>query len=210
MMSELKYMVVPLICPLGWNELNIVRIESELGGLFVDVLCVVGKGGRGGRTMFVGDHDGTGRGAVSANVAWWPVVAEEHVPYLSFLLKCDLKGLQFVLWPSYNLKFYIPIPQNQLTFDQILQQAELPNPGPEYYEARRRLWLTPRMVPSPRGLSSAREKLEEILSRPNAVHSINLWNNGLERVWKGLSSGGNLKIRLPMALVVRILQSFFL
>lgn len=126
---------------------------------------------------------------------------------ISFLLKCDLKGLQFVLWPSYNLKIYIPIPQNHLTFDQILQQAELPNPGPEYYEARRHLWLTPRMAPSPQGLSSAREKLEEILSRPNAVHSINLWNNGLERVWKGLSSGKNLKSRLPMALVVRILKS---
>ncbi len=140
----------------------------------------------------------------------WPggCNSEEHVPYLSFLLKCDLKGLQFVLWPSYNLNFYVPIPQNHLTFDQILQHTELPNPGPEYYEARRRLWLTPRISPSPQGPSSAREKLEEILSRPNAVHSINLWNNGLERVWKGLSSGGNLKSRLPMALVVRILESF--
>jgi len=97
--------------------------------------------------------------------------------------------------------------QPRPTFDQILENAELPSPGPDYFAARRRLWLTPRVDvdPTPPTPSAARDKLEEILSHPNSAHSSEVWNNGLERVWKGLSSGGRLKNRLPMNLIIKII-----
>jgi len=107
-----------------------------------------------------------------------------------------------VLRSLHTLGFDICLSQERLTFDQILQQAELPEPGPDYFEARRQLWLTPRITPTSPSPSAARQKLENMLSRPNAIYSIELWNNGLERVWKGLCSGGKLKTRLPMALIV--------
>ncbi|KAF9534714.1 hypothetical protein CPB83DRAFT_211061, partial [Crepidotus variabilis] len=102
--------------------------------------------------------------------------------------------------------------QQTLTFDQLLQESELPLPGPEYYEARRKLWLTPRPSPPtpPSVASDARERLEEILSQPNAVYNREVWNNGLEKVWKGLSSGGKLKTRLPMNMIIKIVHASWL
>lgn len=89
------------------------------------------------------------------------------------------------------------------TFEQVLQHADLPEPGPAYYQARRRLWLTPRKDLAPRLTPSlAQKKLEAMLNQPNAIHSIQAWNNGLERVWQGLCSGGKLKTFLPMSLIV--------
>lgn len=91
------------------------------------------------------------------------------------------------------------------SFEQVLQHADLPEPGPGYYEARRRLWLTPlpdlphRQIPSP-----AQQKLEDFLNKPNAIH----WNKALGRVWRGLSSGGKLKNHLPMNLIVCISRPF--
>jgi len=49
-----------------------------------------------------------------------------------------------------------------------------------------------------------RLKLEEILNRPGAVESEEIWKGGIEKVWKGLVGGGRLKRRLPMGIVVRI------
>jgi hypothetical protein len=89
------------------------------------------------------------------------------------------------------------------TFEQVLQHADLPEPGPDYYEARRRLWLTPsRDLPLRRAPSLAQRKLEDMLNQSNAIHSIEVWSNGLERVWQGLCSGGKLKSHLPMNLIV--------
>jgi len=90
------------------------------------------------------------------------------------------------------------------TFEQVLQHADLPQPGPDYYEARRRLWLTPSTdLPRRQAPSLAQRKLEDMLNQSNPIHSIEVWSNGLERVWKGLCSGGKLKSHLPMHLIVR-------
>src|ERR1700722_9006823 len=90
------------------------------------------------------------------------------------------------------------------SFDQLLEGSSLPPPGPLRCAARRRLWLTPRSdlqintEPSPMRL-----KLEEVLNRPGALQSEEIWKAGIEKVWKGLVGGGRLKKRLPMGIVVR-------
>lgn len=98
----------------------------------------------------------------------------------------------------------VTIPQPPDTFDSILASSNLPPPGPDHYVARRALWLTPRFPASPRSPepSTSRKRLEKVLSSPNAVESNAAWKNGIEDVWKGLSSGGRLKRRLPMSLIV--------
>ena len=48
-----------------------------------------------------------------------------------------------------------------------------------------------------------RLKLEEVLNRPGALQSEEIWKAGIEKVWKGLVGGGRLKKRLPMGIVVR-------
>lgn len=87
--------------------------------------------------------------------------------------------------------------------DELLATTPLP-PGPAYYLARRKLWLTPRSprVPCLPDYSASRQRLQAVLSEPNVVHDDDAWRNGIEKVWKGLSSGGKLKHRLPMNLIV--------
>lgn len=108
--------------------------------------------------------------------------------------------------PIYFLSFspLFLLLQPPLSFDEILQSASLPSAGPEYYEARRRLWLTPRVtpLPPPSQPSTSRHRLEDLFNQPGAVHSQEVWSNGLEKVWKGISSGGRLKYNLPMAIIV--------
>ena len=89
-------------------------------------------------------------------------------------------------------------------WDIILAASELPPPGPDHYVARRKLWLTPqRIVEHPSNQpSTSRQRLEKLLSFPDAAESDKVWNNGVENVWRGLNEGGRLKRRLPMALIV--------
>lgn len=95
-------------------------------------------------------------------------------------------------------------PSSEDSFDQLLRRHLLPPPGPLYYAARRKLWLTPRsQIRVKPEQSSIRQRLEELLSQPGAVESDELWKAGIENVWKGLLAGGRLKKRLPMGLVVR-------
>ncbi|CAA7260041.1 unnamed protein product [Cyclocybe aegerita] len=100
--------------------------------------------------------------------------------------------------------------QPRQSFDDILAAADLPPPGPDFFHARRALWLTPRVPLAQRPPSSARDKLQETLSHPHAVHSDAVWNNGLEKVWRGLASGGRLKNRLPMSLIIKIIYAAWL
>lgn len=69
-------------------------------------------------------------------------------------------------------------------FEQNLAQASLPPPGPLHYNARRELWLTqttgPPLPPVP---STSRQRLEQLLSIPGAVHSEEVWKAGVERLW---------------------------
>ncbi|KAH7887600.1 hypothetical protein F5I97DRAFT_1781954, partial [Phlebopus sp. FC_14] len=85
-------------------------------------------------------------------------------------------------------------------------------PGPTHYAARRLWWLTPtspnppqRTAPSP-----ARLRLEKLLSQPGAVHSNDAWHEGVEKVWKGLLSGGSLRRRLPLDLVIKVIHAGWL
>lgn len=98
--------------------------------------------------------------------------------------------------------YYIIAHLLQVSFDEILQSSSLPDPGPDLYDARRRLWLTPRVKPATHPPSSSRQKLEFLLSQPDAIRNQDLWHHSLEKIWDGLTSGGRLKYRLPMNLIV--------
>jgi len=96
--------------------------------------------------------------------------------------------------------------------NDILAASELPPPGPDHYAARRKLWLTPRhaVVSSPPESSTSRQRLEKLLSSPGAAESDDVWDNGIEKVWKGLNAGGRFKRRLPMALIIKIVHAAWL
>lgn len=90
-------------------------------------------------------------------------------------------------------------------FERRIAGASLPPPGPSHYTARRQLWLEKTGAsPPPPVPSTSRQRLEQLLSMPGAATNDEVWKSGVERVWKGLVTGGRLKRRLPMTLVVRI------
>lgn len=104
-------------------------------------------------------------------------------------------------------------------FELLCEIAQLPPSGIELFEARRTLWLTPPSVGDPTPTiapnadsgppvsNSARTKLEDLLSRPGALESDEVWEVGLSKVWRGLVGGGRLKKALPLNLVVRCLPA---
>lgn len=96
------------------------------------------------------------------------------------------------------------------SFDEILQASSLPSPGTDFYHARRRLWLTPRVKPQTDPPPSSRQKLEFLLNQPDAIHNQDLWHQSLEKIWAGLSSGRRLKYRLPMNVIVKIVHATWL
>ena len=121
-----------------------------------------------------------------------------------FLLPCHHQRSPFKFVICYLL--LVSFISLQPSFDQILQAASLPEPGPEYYAARRRIWLTPTQVlPPPASASLSRQRIENLFNQSNGnsiVYSHEAWRNGLEKVWKGLSSGVRLKYKLPLNIVV--------
>ena len=86
-------------------------------------------------------------------------------------------------------------------FEQVIENTLLPPPGPAHFAARRALWRRPISFPPPRTEQSA--KLRELLDQEGAVDSDEVWNNGLDKIWKGVTGGGRLKRRLPMRYLVR-------
>ena len=84
-------------------------------------------------------------------------------------------------------------------FPHLLAHANLPQPGPEYFAARRALWTTPtaasRLGQTP---PISRVRLETLLDEPGALERPDVWDTGLKRVWKGLVEGGRLKNFLPL------------
>ncbi|KAF9006571.1 hypothetical protein BDQ17DRAFT_1277053 [Cyathus striatus] len=102
------------------------------------------------------------------------------------------------------------LPSHRIPFDHLLAHSHLPPPGPDYYAARRRLWLHPPSPPPPspsKPLSPSRLKLEHVLSTPGAIYNDGAWYDGVENVWKGLASGRTLKYRLPMNIIIKILHA---
>lgn len=100
-----------------------------------------------------------------------------------------------------------PIADSSLSaFERRIAGTSLPPPGPLYYSSRRQLWLAQTgHIPSPPAPSTSRQRLEQLLSIPGAATNEEVWKSGVERVWKGLVTGGRLKRRLPMTLVVRMI-----
>lgn len=103
-----------------------------------------------------------------------------------------------------------PPTMSSLTFEDLIDQADMPPPGPDYYDARRALWLAPRNSTSPatRTHPPIHQRLTQLLSSPLPLHGDEVWHSGLERVWLSLSSGGRLKQRLPMDMLVCFLFYF--
>ncbi|KAG6854883.1 hypothetical protein C0991_012073 [Blastosporella zonata] len=100
------------------------------------------------------------------------------------------------------------------SFDDVLNAATLPPPGPAFYAARRALWLaprdSPRQLPTSNSPSNSRQRLEHLLRPPNAAEGDYAWNNGIKRVWKSLDAGDRLKKPLPLALIIKILYAAWL
>ncbi len=95
-----------------------------------------------------------------------------------------------------------------LSFDEFVEHVArtrgMPDPGVDYFNARRVLWLlTPPVEPRPISPSPSRIKLEALLNQPGAVESEEVWKAGLKNVWKGLVGGNQLRKRLPLSIVVR-------
>lgn len=88
--------------------------------------------------------------------------------------------------------------------DDRLAEHPMPSAGPDFYNARRQLWLTP-----PQGRShilspppSFSADLEDFLQADEALHANSCWNKVIDRVWARLSKGVRLKNRLPLGFVV--------
>ncbi|RDX55432.1 hypothetical protein OH76DRAFT_1319008, partial [Lentinus brumalis] len=93
-------------------------------------------------------------------------------------------------------------------YQERLAAAELPPPGPDYFAARRALWLAPGEAPSrPTEANSSRRRLETLLATPDALEDDVIWQTGVDRVWRGLLGGARLKHPLPLTLVLKILQA---
>jgi hypothetical protein len=88
--------------------------------------------------------------------------------------------------------------------DDRLAEQPMPPPGPDFYNARRQLWLAPRPGGSQpfSSLPAPRADLEGLLRTEEALYTDSRWNKGIGKVWTRLSKGAHLKYRLPMDLVV--------
>jgi hypothetical protein len=85
--------------------------------------------------------------------------------------------------------------------------------GPEYWAARRALWLSPRpgtapspSEPEPQGISreqGLQRRLIAMLDEPGAEENDELWAAGLQQIWKGLIGSAKVKHPLPLRTVVR-------
>ncbi|KAG6831385.1 hypothetical protein H0H92_010987 [Tricholoma furcatifolium] len=98
------------------------------------------------------------------------------------------------------------------SFDDILNAADLPPPGPQHFLARRSLWLTPRATSKPtiKSTSKQRQRLEDLLRSKNAAQSDYAWQNGVKTVWDAFNQGGTLNTRLPLPLVIKIIYAAWL
>lgn len=91
-------------------------------------------------------------------------------------------------------------------FDQLLADADIPQEGPAFYEARRQLWLTPRptRIPlAPKPLPDRRQRVEAYLGIPGIAESDEGWRV-IRGLWTGICSGRSLSDRIPLHSMVRI------
>ncbi len=81
----------------------------------------------------------------------------------------------------------------------------MPQEGPAFYEARRRLWLTPRpartaLAPKPH--PDRRQRVEAYLGTPGIAESDDGWRV-IRGLWNGICSGRSLSDRIPLQSMVR-------
>ncbi|KAI0824751.1 hypothetical protein BC628DRAFT_1377594 [Trametes gibbosa] len=99
-------------------------------------------------------------------------------------------------------------PMSPTPFEQRLAATDPSEHGQHLFDARRALWRepgpNPRVPPQP---NPSQQRLENILATPGALESDKTWEAGIDRVWDGLVGGARLRHRLPLALVIKILQA---
>jgi len=94
-------------------------------------------------------------------------------------------------------------------FDHLLISTELPSPGPAYYEARRKLWLTPRpqrVALAPKPNPNRRRKIERLLTPSKAINSFQYWEK-IADLWKGVCTGRKFAERMPLRLMVAVVHA---
>ncbi|KAL1738647.1 hypothetical protein HDZ31DRAFT_50660 [Schizophyllum fasciatum] len=102
------------------------------------------------------------------------------------------------------------------SFDELLGLTPMPPPGPEFFAARRALWIsdwkktesksrTPSTPPS-----SARQRLEQQTASPDVIYNDQVWAAHLQKIWKSLAAGDRFKYPMPLRIVVRIAQASWL
>ena len=89
-------------------------------------------------------------------------------------------------------------------FEQLVSTSVLPEAGPAHFAARRALWN--QQVSFPPLPTEQSPKLLELLDHEGTLDSDALWHQGVDKIWKGVTSGGRLKRRLPMKYLVRIIS----
>ncbi|KAH8105996.1 hypothetical protein BXZ70DRAFT_408777 [Cristinia sonorae] len=91
-------------------------------------------------------------------------------------------------------------------FELLLEAANLPEPGLAHFIARQRLWRIPR--PHASTTRPQHLVLERFLKRRGGrIDSDEAWRAGLDKVWKGITSGAKLKQNMPLTYLVQILQA---
>ncbi|KAF9057956.1 hypothetical protein BJ165DRAFT_1521290 [Panaeolus papilionaceus] len=93
------------------------------------------------------------------------------------------------------------------SFQDRLKDIDHLKPGPEYFEARRKLWLEQTSNHRQRQHPQAVQNLVELLDDPNAVYSRYTWDNSLRKIWKNLSTGAKLKHNFPLNLLIKLLHA---
>ncbi|KAF8742455.1 hypothetical protein AX14_004321 [Amanita brunnescens Koide BX004] len=91
----------------------------------------------------------------------------------------------------------------------LLASEHLPPEGPALYEARRRLWLTPRparTAPAPSPSSERRQRLDTYLATPGIAESDDGWKI-VRGLWKGICSGKRLSDRISLRSMITIVQA---
>jgi len=110
--------------------------------------------------------------------------------------------------PARKHKSTTDTPRPLSRFELLMENSDLPDPGPEHFKARRALWQTPIPNPSePQPTSAGRKQLEAILDQDAPLDGDDIWSSRLQEVWKGIVTGQKFKRPLPLRYLIKILQT---
>lgn len=101
----------------------------------------------------------------------------------------------------------MPAPTDTTTpFEQELATANLPEPGPAFFEARRAIWRRPRGLRKPPA-DALHPRLRKLLESDGPIEDDEYWDTGIEKFYAALVSGRKLKDPLPLRHLVKTLQA---